>query len=328
MAALGARRGARPRGLAILAAALIGCGAVATPGAEPLPPAPEAISLLGEPLTAPPLPDSTRRLYQRRLAEAQNDVDHAPDEVSSIIWLGRRTAYLGRFRDAIAIYSQAILAHPDEPRLRRHRGHRYLTLRLFDFAVADLEHAALLMRRRMDETEPDGLPNARNLPTSTLKFNIWYHLGLAHYLKGDFPAARAAYRECLKVSTNPDMRCATTHWYYMTLRRLGRAGEARSLLKPIRRDLDVIENHSYLRLLLMYRGELPVDSLLAPGAGEQAALDDATVGYGVGNWHLYNGRPAEAERVFRRVVAGPQWPAFGHIAAEAELARMRRAGKE
>jgi len=68
-----------------------------------------------------------------------------------------------------------------------------------------------------------------------------------------------------------------------------------------------------------------VDSLLAPATGEQAALDDATAGYGVGNWHFYNGRTAEAEAVFRRVVAGRQWPAFGHIAAEAELKRMRAA---
>ena len=293
------------------------------PASLPATPATEAMSLLGQPLAAPPLADSTRRLYERRLAQAQNDFDHDPKELSNIIWLGRRTAYLGRFRDAIAIYTRGIEQYPDEPRLRRHRGHRYVTIRLFDLAISDLERAAKLTAKRMDETEPDGLPNARNIPTGTLKFNIWYHLGLAHYLKGDFAAARDAYRQCLKVSTNPDMRCATTHWYYMTLRRLGRAGEARALLKSIRRNMDVIENRSYQRLCLMYKGELPVDSLLATSP-VQTAIDDATVGYGVANWHLYNGHAAEAESLFKQVVYGPQWPAFGHIAAEAELARMWR----
>jgi len=306
----------------VLAAVLVCCAASAV-RAQPPSPAPETISLLGDTLFAPALPDSIRARYERRLAEARNDFDHAPTELSNVIWLGRRTAYLGRFREAIAVYSKGLEAHPNVARLLRHRGHRYITLRIFDLAVSDLEQAARVMAKRDDETEPDGLPNARNIPTSTLKFNIWYHLGLAHYLKGDFVAARRAYRECMEVSTNPDMRCATSHWLYMTLRRLGRAGEARGLLKPIRRDLDVIENRSYHRLLLMYKGELPVDSLLAPATGEQAGLDDATIGYGVGNWHLYNGRPAEAEAVFRRVVAGRQWPAFGHIAAEAELKRMR-----
>jgi len=310
--------------LAVVAALLAGAGASTLP-AQPLPPAAETLSLLGEPLFAPTLPDSIRARYERRLAEARNDFDHDPNEVTNIIWLGRRTAYLGRFRDALAIYSKGIHDHPEEARLFRHRGHRYITLRIFDLAISDLERAAALTAKHDDETEPDGLPNARNIPTGTLKFNIWYHLGLARYLEGDFAGARRAYRECLKVSTNPDMRCATSHWFYMTLRRLGRDGEARALLKPIRRDLDVIENRSYHRLLLMYKGDLPADSLLAPGAGEQAALDDATVGYGVGNWHLYNGRAAAAESLFRRVVARPQWPAFGHIAAEAELKRMRSA---
>ncbi|HKQ57746.1 MAG TPA: tetratricopeptide repeat protein [Candidatus Eisenbacteria bacterium] len=313
---------------ALIAAAALAI-ALAAPGARPasLPatPSTEAMSLLGQPLSAPPLPDSTRLLYERRLAEAQNEFDHDPKEISNIIWLGRRTAYLGRLRDAIAIYSRGIEQYPTEPRLRRHRGHLYIRQRLFDLAISDLERAARLTAKSMDESEPDGLPNARNIPTSTLKFNIWYHLGLAHYFKGDFVTARTAYLQCLRFSTNPDMRCATSHWYYMTLRRLGRAGEARRLLKPIRRTMDVIENRSYLRLLLMYRGELSVDSLLATGSEAQATIDDATIGYGVANWHFYNGRTVEAERLFQRVIAGPQWPAFGHIAAEAELARMARA---
>ena len=288
---------------------------------------PEATSLLGRPLYQQEIPGEQRVKLEEALARARADFETNPGDADAAIWLGRRTAYLGRFRDALAIFSTGLQNHPDDARLFRHRGHRYITLRIFNLAVSDLEHAASLMAKRDDETEPDGLPNARNIPTSTLKFNIWYHLGLARYLQGDFTGARRAYRACLEVSTNADMRCATSHWLYMTLRRLGRTGEARSLLKSIRRDMDVIENRSYHRLLLMYKGELPADSLLAPGSGDQAALDDATVGYGVANWHLYSGRAAAAESLFRRVVAGPQWPAFGYIAAEAELKRMRTGGR-
>jgi len=310
--------------VAVVLAAFAGLCLCLAPGhaGALLPPAPETLSLLGDTLVAPALPDSTRIRYERLLAQAQNDYDHDPNEITNIIWLGRRTAYLGRFREAIAIYKRGIDVHPDEPRLYRHRGHRYITLRMFELAVGDLEHAAQLMKKRTDSVEPDGLPNNRNIPTTTLKFNIWYHLGLAYYLQGDFEAARAAYRQCLSVSTNPDMRCATSHWLYMTLRRLGREGDARKLLKPISRDLHVIENRSYLRLLLMYKGELPLDSLLVASAGGPSPLDDPTIGYGVANWHLYNGRSTEARTLFTRIVSGAEWPAFGHIAAEAELRRM------
>ncbi len=47
-----------------------------------------------------------------------------------------------------------------------------------------------------------------------------------------------------------------------------------------------------------------------------------TLGYGVGNWHLYNGRVDLAREVFRRIVSGPQWASFGYLAAEAELKRV------
>jgi hypothetical protein len=46
----------------------------------------------------------------------------------------------------------------------------------------------------------------------------------------------------------------------------------------------------------------------------------ATYGYGVANWHLYNGDRYTAEVLFRRILEGSNWAAFGYIAAEAEIA--------
>jgi tetratricopeptide (TPR) repeat protein len=172
-----------------------------------------------------------------------------------------------------------------------------------------------------DQVEPDGDPNPQNVPTSTSHFNVYYHLGLAHYLKGEFEPALAAYRECLKYSQGSDDRLvATSDWLYMTLRRLGRAEEAARVLQPITKDLKVIENHSYWHRLLLYKGEKTAEELLGP---RDDGVELATYGYGVGNWYLYNGQREKALEVFRRVVAGPQWAAFGFIAAEAELARMK-----
>lgn len=283
----------------------------------------EATSLLGQPLSRPALPEDTRRGYEEALAEARQRSYADPGDADALIWFGRRTAYLGRFRDAIEVYTRGIQRHPRDARFYRHRGHRYITMRDFDRAIADLDRAASLVGGREDEIEPDGIPNARNTPTSTLQSNIWYHLGLAYYLKGDFERALRAYRACLDVSRNPDMLVATSHWLYMTLRRLGRDGEAARVLDPIRPDLDVIENRAYHRLLLMYKGELPVDSLLS--MTPSAALDDVTTAYGVGNWFLYNGDAARAKAIFERIMASGNWPAFGAIAAEAELAS--RAGR-
>ena len=309
----------------VAAAGVLACTAqdrAVSSGLPALPDGVQAISLLGDTLRTPEIPPDTRREYEANLREAQANHERNPEDADAIVWLGRRTAYLGRYREAVEIYTQGIAQHPDDARLYRHRGHRYITVRLFEQAVEDLAHAAELVRGTQDEVEPDGIPNARNTPTSTLQSNIWYHLGLAHYLRGEFDRALAAYRECLAVSNNPDMLVATSHWLYMTLRRLGREAEAARVLEPIHAGLDVIENQSYHRLLLMYKGGITADSLMTEAASGDA-LQNATLAYGVGNYHLYHGRSGEAARVFQRIVGGPQWAAFGYIAAEAELGRMR-----
>lgn len=284
----------------------------------------EATSLLGTPLMRPSSPPESRARQEQDLAAAKADLARHPDSVDAAIWVGRRTAYLGRYREAIAVYTEALAKHPSDARLYRHRGHRFITVRELDKAIADLSKAASLVANRPDEVEPDGQPNAKNIPTSTLKTNVYYHLALAHYLKGDFRAASDAYRLCMDASKNPDMQVATAHWQYMTLRRLGRDAEAAKVLEPITAGLPVIENGSYHKLLLMYKGETSADALLAASKAE--ALDAVTIGYGVANWHFYNGRTDVARKTLESILeqnAASQWAGFGYIAAEADLARIR-----
>lgn len=311
-------------------AAVAGCGAPETTPereeaggeaatATELPEGAQAMSLLGAPLYPVPSSAEARAEQVRDREEAREAYEAAPDDADAIIWLGRRTAYLGLYREAIEIFSEGIEKHPDDPRMYRHRGHRYISTRQLDRAVEDLSHAAELVRGMEDRVEPDGQPNERGIPTSTLHSNIFYHLGLAHYLQGDFERALDAYRSCLEVSGNPDMLVATSHWLYMTLRRLGRDEEAAEVLEPITADMDIIENHSYHQLLLMYRGETEPEELWDPAADNPSG---SALAYGVANWHLYNGRPDRAEEAFRAIVEGSQWAGFGYIAAEAELARM------
>ena len=269
--------------------------------------------------TPPPLvmSDETRTRHEQNLATARAAYEANPNDADAIIWLGRRTAYLGRYAEAIQIFSEGIDKHPRDARMYRHRGHRFITLRQFDHAIADLNKAAEIIRGRPDQIEPDGLPNARNIPTSTLQSNIWYHLGLAHYLKHDFERALNAYREALAVSKNPDGIVSTSHWLYMILRRLGRPVEAEKVLEPISVDMEIIENNAYHKLLLMYRGEVSPEELEA--AQDPNTVDGTTILYGIGNWRLYNGEPERARPIFERVTKGPQWAAFGYIAAEREL---------
>jgi tetratricopeptide (TPR) repeat protein len=298
---------------------LTACGESATvrEGALPdLPGGAQAISLLGDTL----YPTDPSAKAEEQLAAALADYVANPDDADAIIWYGRRTAYTGQYREAIRIYTEGIQKYPDDARMYRHRGHRYINIRMLDDAIADFEHAAELVDGQPDEVEPDGQPNALNIPTSTLQSNIWYHLGLARYLKQDFEGAIDAYRHGLALRENPDGIVSTSHWLYMALRRLGRDEEAAEVLEPIHADMDVIENGVYHQLLLMYKGEITPQSLLEPGDG--SSENQATL-YGVGNYFFYNGKQQEAVEIFERLLSGAGWAGFGYIAAEAELAALR-----
>lgn len=271
----------------------------------------------------PTLSAEARKTYEITLAETLQQFEKKPNDADPLIWFGRRTAYLGNYKEAIKIFSQGVEKFPSDARFYRHRGHRFITIRCFDEAIKDFEKAVQLIKGKPDEVEPDGLPNARNIPTGTLQSNIWYHLGLAYYLKGDWKNALRAYREAEKVSKNPDMQVATTHWLYMTLRRMGKDKEAAKTLEPIKDDLDIIENADYYKLVKLYQGKLKAEDLSKEIGANANTLGNASLGYGLGNWFLYNGKRDEAVKIFRQITGGNQWASFGYIAAESELAREK-----
>jgi tetratricopeptide (TPR) repeat protein len=306
----------------LIALALVGC---ATPekkvdlaDIDTEGPVQQAVSLLGKPLYPMTLDPEVRDERMRNLVEAIAAFEADPQDVDAIIWLGRRYAYLGRYDLAIDTFTTGLERYPNSYRLLRHRGHRYITTRQFDLAIADLERAAAMSEGFADEIEPDGLPNRLNQPTSTDKTNIHYHLGLARYLTENYVGALEAYDKCLEFTDNPDMLVATVYWMYLTQQRAGQGEFASMILEPITPELEIIENEAYHKLLLLYK------DLIGPGdvvgrAGDE--IQSSTAAYGVAQWHAMEGNAELSKELLMRIVADPAWPAFGHIAAEADLSR-------
>ena len=281
---------------------------------------PEAISLFGQPLYRMSLSPEQKANLDTNLAEAKANYEKDPADEENIVWYGRRLAYLGRYKEAIEVYSQGLERYQDSYKLLRHRGHRYITVREFDKAIADLEKASTLIEGVSDEIEPDGAPNAAGKPRSTSHSNIWYHLGLAYYLNGEFEKALSSYRECLNFSKiNDDMLVATADWLSMTLLRLGKESEARTILGLINTDMDILENSAYHRRLLMYKGLVEPTELLDPANLDEMNL--ITQGYGVANWYYVSGEEEKAKNLLEKFLESSYWPAFGYIAAEADLRR-------
>ncbi len=281
---------------------------------SPVPEGAQALSLFDEPLFSSVPGESTLEKYN--VAKAEYEAQ--PNDADKLIWFGRWTAYKGDFRESIRIYSEGIRKFPEDARIYRHRGHRYISIREFDRAIQDFEKAVSLIADTKDQIEPDGRPNEQNIPISSLHTNIWYHLGLAYYLKHDLDNALRVYRKRIEVSQNDDNLVSTIHWLYMILRLLGREEEAIQALEPIHEDMNIIENMAYQKLCLYYKGELSEEDIFEKDSSESA---NAAVEYGVANNYFYNGDKARAQDIYERILKSKGWASFGYIAAEADYVR-------
>ena len=284
---------------------------------SPVPEGAQALSLFDEPLFSSMPGESTLKKYKA----AKTAYEAQPNDADKLIWFGRWTAYKGDYRESIRIYSEGIRKFPEDARIYRHRGHRYISIREFDRAIQDFEKAASLIAGKEDQIEPDGQPNEQNIPISSLHTNIWYHLGLAYYLKHDLENALRIYWKRIEASRNDDNLVSTIHWLYMTLRLLGREDEAIQALDPIHKDMNVIENMAYHQLCLFYKGELSEEHIFEQDSSDSA---NAAVEYGMANYYLYSGNRAKAQEIYERMLKSKGWASFGFIAAEADFVREFR----
>lgn len=275
----------------------------------------DARSLLGDPLKSPP---ASKELLEK-LDARERDYNDNPS-ADNLIWLGRFQAYAGDYQQAIDTFTHGIKKFPGDARMYRHRGHRYITTRNFEKALSDFDRAVQLIQNQPNEIEPDGMPNPQNIPISTLHGNIYYHKGLAHYLLGDWSSALKAFQSCRQVGRNEDNQVSAGHWIFSTLQRMGRSQEALQAVDSINGNMKIIENHSYHRICLFYKGQVSENELL-DGLENNPAGD--SIRYAYANWLQTNGRQSEAKDQLKKLVRSPGWTSFGHIAAEADLARQR-----
>jgi len=277
----------------------------------------EAITLLGDTLYSA-FTESEEALKKFSVAKA--DFEKNTANADAIIWFGRRTAYLGRFQDAIAIFSEGIEKHPNDARMYRHRGHRYITTRQYDKAIADFEKAATLIEGTEDQIEPDGLPNDRNIPLSTLHGNIWYHLGLAYYLKNDMENALKAYSNRTVTERYPDNLVSGGYWLYMINRRLGNVEAANAAIEKVVKEMDIIENGSYYKMCLFFKGLISEEEIADQTIGTSSS---DVLAYGLGNWYLYEKNDTiKAKAVYERLLEKGNKYSFAYLVAESDYKRL------
>jgi tetratricopeptide (TPR) repeat protein len=261
----------------------------------------ELTSGLGRKLYA--LPDDESVINARKALAAD------PKNIERMLQLSKAQAARRQYREAVATCTRGLALAPKNADLYLERGHRELGLREFKVAMNDLEQATRLAPEMLD---------------------AHYHLGLAHYFLGEFDQAAASFDRARSLAKSNDSLIDCSNWLYVSLRRTGKEQEAARVLTRITPDVKNTEPHLYfyLRLLNFYQGRLTQQAMLPPPPAGPEDLEGElafdTVNYGVGNWHLYHHDRSHAVVLFRNVVKGQAWNAWGFIGSELELVREEK----
>ena len=213
----------------------------------------------------------------------------------------RTLARLQRHAEGIESCSTALQLRPESAPILIDRGHYYINVRKLDPALADLTRVAA---------------------TKLEDYGLYYHLALALYMKGEFARAADAYVGCVRNAPNAENRMSCQAWQYLALVRAGRRDEAKALLDGFT-PVPAATASAYGDRLLLFKGVKTEEEVASAMAKD--GLQQATVGYGIGVWHLLNGRPQKAREYFEKALAPPaQLTGFGAVASYFELERMKK----
>jgi tetratricopeptide (TPR) repeat protein len=240
---------------------------------------------------------------------AQKALAADPKNPDLFLKLALAQSSIREYRESVATCTRGLAIAPDNAALYLERGHREVGLREFAKARTDLDRSVKLNPKEVE---------------------AYYHLGLSHYFVGEFAASADAFQHAVDLAPSLDSRINSSNWVYASLRRAGKSDTAAKALARITPEMKNTEPHTffYLSLVRFFQGKMAESAAVPPEppAGNtdvEAELRYDTVAYGVGNWYLYNGKSAQAQDYFRRVVKGQQWMTWGYIGSEIEVAKAR-----
>lgn len=280
----------------------------------------ETVSFLGKPLFA-----KVQDPIALAKADSTIDVIQSKNDLTEedYIDISRSLVGTGRFRAAVENFSKGLQQYPTSYKLLRHRGHRYLNLRELDNAIADLSKAEELIRTEPEVWEYDGAGN----PTATYQHQIWYHIGLYHFLNREYKASADAYERSLAYTKEGNNIAGASAWLYEAYQRSGQASKIPALLKPFTLDFDIEDkNYSYYQRLLFYNGEITEAELVDANLPiDQLSLGDLTELYGLANWYATKGDSAKANDFCKKIVQSNDWAGFAIACAELDLKERQAA---
>ncbi len=276
-------------------------------------PEPEAISFAGKPLYVNVVEAGVRAKSDSIIAVIKSKAQLSEDDYVEI---GKQLVATFRYKNAVDLYAEGLIKYPESYKLLRNRGHRYITLRKLDLAIADLIKAEELIRN-----EPDVMEfGADGKPTATVRHQVWYHQGVYYYLNKDYRQAATAFEKALATAGDNKNVAGSCDWLYNSYQRLGEKQKAMNTIQFINASYLEDKEQPYFRRILLYNGIITPEQLIDISKDPlQMSVQDITKLYGLANWYAYNGNPDKANKLYKIILQSNAWPGFAYAAAEKDV---------
>ncbi len=301
----------------ILLALLLVAAACNSPRtADQAAPEPETMSFSGQPLYAKPADSAAVAKNDSLVRTLALKGELTEDDYIAI---GRSYVGLYQFRKAVETFSGGLLRYPDSYKLLRYRGHRYINLRELDKAITDLNRAEELIRNQPPVYEID----ASGKPGPSYQHNIWYHIGLYHFLKRNYVAGAEAFEKSLATAYAGNDKAGASDWLYNCYMRAGMPDKAAAVAKPFTLEFDIEpKDYPYYRRLLLFNNVIQPSELVNENKPvDSLTLLDMTRLYGLANYYQYRGDSAKAQSLYAKVLQSKEWAGFAYASAELDIAK-------
>lgn len=242
-----------------------------------------------------------KRENDKALAAYERAIQLDPNNADFHLGRARALARLARHAESVEECTTALRLKPDNAIALRDRGHYLINLHRVKDAIPDLKRAEKLEKKDRE---------------------IYYHLGLAYYIARDFRHAVPAWQGCLTLASKDDDVISCSAWLYPSLVRAGgHEAEAKKVLERITTEMKPKENTAYFDRLMLFKGATSEEEVAKTIGKDGVSIP--TVSYSIGVWHLLNGRHFRAKEYFEKAASAELKYAFGAVAAQAELKRLK-----
>ena len=273
----------------------------------------EAVSFSGNALYSKPAAPKALAKSDSIIAAIRSKGELTEDDY---VEMGKQLVGTARYKKAVDVYSEGLRIFPNSYKLLRNRGHRYITLRQLENSIADLTKAEELIR-----TEPDVMEfGLDGKSTATVRHQIWYHIGVYHYLKKDYAKSAAAFEQAVATGGELKNVVGASDWLYNCYQRTNEKEKSLAVIKPITPESDTDRENAYFRRIMFYKGSITQEELVNINMPpDSMSVQEVTKIYGLANWYSYQGDKEKAKTLYGTILKSSAWPGFAFAAAEIEL---------